>query len=306
MLHTAHFYVDLTSEELQFLESNLGISYDYLGSKADKYANGFTSWVTKGYGLRLHFVIDFIKLLNKETINESDYSRVEKKIQGYFLFLFQDMSFSERVVMIRMDYRLDVKLTKEQRRLVMFLYKKTAEKYRHQKKYDQHQTTVYFNSKSVQGTCYDKEEEVIAKGRKIQPFEKDVLRFEVRLQNRHLKHMKYKKGKAKWLQEYFQQALFEKYMQQYLGKLVHKGDYYKINKAKNIIKESHFKVNEKQQLIVFLSYVSRNGIEKAKKRYSRYLFKKSILQLEILNINPILIPKNRRDFPSFLKNPFNI
>lgn len=306
MLHTAHFYVNLTKEELRLLENNLGVSFDSKGNKIDDYANGFTTWVTKKYGIKLHFIIDFIKLLGKDDINETDYPNLQKQIKGYLFHLFQDKNFIERVILIRIDYRLDIKLKKDQRKLIMFLYKKTAEKHRHQKKYDQHDTTIYFNSKSVQGTCYDKEEEVIADGRKIQSYEKDVLRFEVRLQNRHLKHMKYKRGKEKWLQEYFQQSLFEKYMQQYLGILVYKGDYHKINKAKKIIKESHLKISDQQQLIAFLTFVSRNGIENAKRKYSKYLFKKLILHLTILNINPILIPKNRKDFPSFMKNPFNL
>lgn len=92
----------------------------------------------------------------------------------------------------------------------------------------------------------------------------------------------------------------------YLGSIVFKGDYFKINKAKTTINQCLYKEAEKVQLIEFLKYVSKNGIEKAKKIHSRYLYKKSILQLESLNINPILIPKNRQDFPSFLKNPFNI
>lgn len=306
MLHTAHFYVDLTKEELQFLEINLGVSFDKVAGKSDEYAAGFTTWVIKHYGIRLHFVIDFIKLLNNETITENDYHSIEEHIKGYLFFLLQDMSVIDRVVMIRIDYRHDVRLPKDIRNLILFLYKKTAEKHRHQKKYDQHKTTIYFNSKSVQVTCYDKEEEVIANGRRIEPYEKDVLRFEVRLQNRHLKHMKYKKGKEKWLEEYFQQDLFERYMTQYLESIIFKGDYYKINKAKTIINQSPYTEAEKEQLIEFLKYVSKNGIEKAKKTHSRYLYKKFILQLKSLNINPILIPKNRQDFPSFLKNPFNI
>ena len=208
MLHTAHFYLELTGEELNILENHLGVSYENIGSKADDYTNGFTTWVTKQYGIRLHFIVDFIKLLGKPNITESDFYEVEERLKGYLFYLFMNQEYYDRVIMIRIDYRLDVRIPKNQRKAILYLYKKTAEKHRHQKKYDQHETTVYFNSKSVQGTCYDKEEEVQAKGREMEEYEKDILRFEVRLENRHLKYMKYRQGKEKWLEEYFQQELY--------------------------------------------------------------------------------------------------
>ncbi|MDF2065101.1 phage/plasmid replication protein [Bacillus sp. Cr_A10] len=306
MLHTAHFYLDITGEELYFLENHLGVSYENIGSKANEYVDGITTWVTKKYGTRLHFNVDFIKLLGKPKIIESDYLEVEKKLKSYLLYLFLNQGYYDRVVLIRIDYRLDVRLPENKRKAIMFLYKKTAEKHRYQKKFDQHETTIYFNSKSIQGTCYDKEAEVHAKGREMEEYEKDILRFEVRLQNRHLKYMKYRQGKEKWLEEYFQQALYEKYMKQYLGVLVFGGDYYKISGARKIVNESNLEEKEQKQILDFLRYVSRYGIEKAKEKNTRYYFNKLLNQLKNLNINPILIPRDRKDFASFIKNPFNI
>lgn len=306
MLHTAQFYIDITSEELEFLENHLGVSYENIGSKADDYADGFTTWVKKQYGIRLFFIVDFIKLLGKENITESDFLEVEGRINGYLYYLFCDQQYYDRVILVRIDYRLDVRIPKNERKAILYLYKKTAEKHRYQKKYDQHETTIYFNSKSVQGTCYDKEEEVHAKGREIEEYEKDILRFEVRLENRHLKYMKYRKGKEKWLEEYFQENLYEKYMKQYLESIVFTGDYYKISGARKIINESSMKNAEKEQLLNFLTYVSRYGIENAKRKNTSYYFKKFLNQLESLNINPILIPRDRKEFPNFIKNPFSI
>ncbi len=306
MLHTAHFYLNLTGEELHSLENHLGVSYENIGGKADEYANGFITWITKQYGIRLHFIVDFIKLLGKVNITESNFPEVEERLKGYLFYLFLDQAYYDRVVMIRMDYRLDVRIAESHRKAILYLYKKTAEKHRHQKKFDRHETTVYFNSKSIQGTCYDKEEEVHAKGREMEEYEKDILRFEVRLENRHLKYMKYRQGKEKWLEEYFKQELYVKYMKQYLGTMVYSGDYYKISGARKIINESNLSKKEQQQLLDFLRYVSRYGIEKAKDKNTRYYFNKFLNQLENLNINPILIPRDRKDFPSFMQNPFII
>ncbi|WP_445489846.1 phage/plasmid replication domain-containing protein [Niallia sp. 03133] len=306
MLHTAHFYLDLTREELHILENHLGVSYEDIGSKADEYADGFKTWVTKKYGTRLHFIIDFIKLLGKPNIRESDYLEADEKLKGFIFYLFLDQEYYNRVVLIRIDYRLDVRIPENHRKAILYLYKKTAVKHRHQKRYDQYGTTIYFNSKSIQGTCYDKEVHVHIMGREIEDYEKGILRFEVRLENRHLKYMKYRQGKEKWLEEYFKQELYVKYMKQYLGTLVHSGDYFKISSARKIINGSSLKVKEQEKLLEFLRYVSRYGIEKAKEKYTGYYFNKFLNQLKHLNINPILIPRDRKDFPSFMRNPFTI
>lgn len=302
MLHTAHFYLDLTAEDLYLLEIHFGVPYEKIGEKVN--VQGFTTWITKKYGTKLYFIVDFIKLLGRANIVESDFPEVEKRVLDYIDYLFVDQSYYDRIVLLRIDYRLDVKLPENYRKTILYLYKKVADKYRHQKKYDKYETSIYFNSMSVQGICYDKEEDVNAKGSKIEDYEVDILRFEVRLQNRHLKYMKYRKGKEKWLEEYFQEALYKKYLHQYLGILLFKGDYYKINKAKTIIDKSNLREKEKEQLLEFLKYISEKGYEKAKKQFTRYYRNKFLSQLENLQINPILIPKNRKDFPSYMKNPF--
>lgn len=305
MIHTAHFYILLNVDEVQQLQQRFGVPYTEIGKKVDCQFSAFTTWMVDKYGFRLHFIIDFIKLLGKADIKESDYLQVEKEIKNYLFYLFLDVTMFDRICMVRIDYRLDVKIPDpKHRELLLHLYKKTVEKFRFQKKYDQYDTTIYFNSKSVQGCCYDKEEDVKAEGRIPEIYEKDIFRFEVRLQNPHLNHMKSKKGREKWLEEYFKESLYRHYMSKYLGALLYEGDYYKINKARIRINQSSLTKKEKEQLIEFLKYVSRHGIESAKQKYTRYYFRKFLTQLKALKINPILIPKNRKDFPSFMKNPF--
>lgn len=302
MVHTAQFYVKLSNKDMERVKQNLGTTN--IGSVAECYGEGFTVWVRRHYGIKLYFIVDFIKLLGHASIDESSYMEVEKKLKDFLFYLFGTHGYFKHIVMIRIDYRFDVQMPLEHRQTLLFLYKKTLEKHRHQKKYHKLNTTVYFNSKSIQGTCYDKEEEVKAKGRIMEFYEQDVLRFEVRLQNRHLKYMKYKKDTEKVLKEYFKEVMYKKYMSQYLGNLLLKGKYMKIFKARTIIKNSHLKEKEKNQLNEFLTVVSNTGMENAKKSLSSYFYTKYLSQLATLNINPILIPKNRKDFPSFMNNPF--
>lgn len=103
-----------------------------------------------------------------------------------------------------------------------------------------------------------------------------------------------------------------------IQKIVYKGDYYNIREVDKILNKSNIKEKDRKFLREFLIDVSENGITGAKKiikednklKYTQYKFKKAISILEELNINPILIPKNREylhfERHSYIKNPFSL
>lgn len=303
MLHTARFYIDLAKDEAYLIERNLGITLDQLKCKIGMKFDGITAWVIQKYGMRLFFTVDFVKLLNKSIIQESDYDQTERKIEEFILFIFHDASFIDRICMTRIDYRLDVQVSTEVRELLLYLYRKTASKHRHQKKDLRYKTTLYFNSKSIVSCVYDKELEAKEERGKVEWYEDSVLRLEARVLNQHLKYKKYRQGKEKCLKEYFKDELFREYMKKYFGEILFNGNFYKINKARTIVNNSQLKDFEKEQLLLFLCEISKHGFDYVKEKYSSYYRKKFLKQLNILNIHPILIPKGRKA-SSFVKNPF--
>ena len=149
---------------------------------------------------------------------------------------------------------------------------------------------------------YDKEVERINKNEKIQEYEKDVLRFEVALKNRHLNYKKRKFSMEKELKAYLNEKSFNSYIEEHLGKILYKGDYHTIYHANKIISESLLKEKDKQEILEFIKFISKSGVTKCKEKYSKYKFNKYIGLLEMLNINPILIPKNRCT-STYIKNP---
>ncbi|MEK4654404.1 phage/plasmid replication domain-containing protein [Niallia sp. FSL W8-0954] len=303
MLHTARFYINLTMDEAYLIERNLGITLDQLKPMVERNFYGITAWVIKKYGIRLFFVIDFVKLLNKSSIEESDYDKAERKIEEFILFLFRDSSFINRICMTRIDYRLDAQIPTEERELLLFLFRKTTSKHRHQKKDLKYKTTLYFNSNSVISCVYDKELEAKEQRGKVEWYEDSVLRLEARILNQHLKYKKYRKGKEKSLREYFKNELFREYMMKYFGEILFSGHYYKITRVRTILNKSQLKDSEKEKLLLFLCEISKHGFDYVESKYSTYYRKKFLKQLNSLNINPILIPKGRKS-PSFVKNPF--
>lgn len=303
MLHTARFYIDLAKDEAYSIERNLGITLDQLKYKVGKKFVGITAWVIQKYGIRLFFTVDFVKLLNKSNIQEADYEQIERKIDEFILFVFHDASFLDRICMTRLDYRRDVQIPMVERELLLSLYRKTTSKHRHQVKDLRYKTTLYFNSKSIISSVYDKDLEAREERGKVEWYEDSVLRLEVRILNQHLKYKKYRQGKEKCLKGYFKDELFRDYMEKYFGEILFNGDFYKINKARTIINNSHLKDTEKEKLLLFLCEISKHGFDFVKEKYSTYYRKKFLKQLNSLNINPILIPKGRKT-PSIVKNPF--
>ncbi|PFR07572.1 hypothetical protein COK10_19875 [Bacillus anthracis] len=327
MIHTANFYVTLSQEEIYELERKFNTTINLLLNSAEQLFNGVTIFSKKKKETNMFFIyaiIDFIKFLNKEdgVIIEDDYEETNKKITHLEKVLFNS---SKKFILLRIDYRFDAVIkNREHREFLLSLYEKLSEKHKFQKKCNidtntniKYKTSMYFNSKSINVIVYDKERQKQDKHEKIEKYEYNVLRFEVRLQNKHLLNMKSKKNRPKTLKTYFKYNLFKEYMLKYVAEIFFTADYHNPYYAQKIINQSNLKDKEKLRSIQFLNDISRNGIEnikkwtdknKSKKRkslYSRPTFNKYISILNKLNINPILIPKNRVNSPKLLKNPLH-
>lgn len=321
MIHTARFYLQLDDTEIVFLCRKFKEKITLLSKVIDENFEGITTTFTNRFRQWWMFVnIDFIKLLGKSNIQEKDVKEIQQKIDQYLFFIFGKIHHKE-LTLVRIDFRYDAVISnKEHRELLLKLYKKTTDKYGFKIKNDRYKSTIYFNSKSVKVICYDKEKERSDKNVDIEPYEKNVLRFEVCLLNRHLNYMKKTYGLEKCLESYMNDEFWAKYMKGNICPIFFKGDYYKINTATKIIEESNFKDRDKKKLRNFLCDVSKYGIHGVKRlmvkdskgilkpKYSKYLFSKYIGMLEELNINPILIPKNYKvafGKDKFISNPLD-
>jgi hypothetical protein len=304
MIHTAQFYVQLSPSEVLDLQVRHGLPYYKIGNVETPYSTAITKWVSDKYGFRLIFVVDFIKLLSKTEIVESDCGVAERRI-GSFLYSIFGVNLYESVVMTRIDYRLDVKVEDPKKRmLLLYLYSKTRQKYGFFEKNDQYDSSLYFNCKSIVGACYDKEEEAVRVRGEAEDYEENVLRFEVRVFNQHLNHMKSRNKRPKILKEYFKEAAFESYMEKYLTPILFEGDFYRMDTAVKTINNSDLSDKDKMQLIDYLQFISESGIDSTKGKYTKYYLRKFSNQLKTLYINPILIPDSTPDYPQQLKNPF--
>jgi hypothetical protein len=318
MIHTAKFYVMLEDSEVSALCRKFGKDISLLPNEIDSFFEGVsTNFRKNGLYWWMFIHIDFIKLLGKSNIQEKDLEDIQLKLNKFLYFIFGPNG--KELTLLRLDFRLDVKIPNDKHREILLkLYKKTVEKYGFKRKNDHYKTTVYFNSKSVKVVVYDKETERNSKGLNVEEYEKDVLRFEVCLQNRHLNYMKRVYGLDKRLENYLNNTFWKKYISKNISPIFFAGDYYPINLATKIINQSNLKESDKIKLREFLCDVSRYGLDGitklekkvkgiTKPKYSKYLIGKYITTLEGLNINPIPIPKHdaaKLGKEKCIKNPF--
>ncbi len=305
MIHTFTMYADLEVKNVIFCERKFNADYILVSEKVKSKNNGITATITNMYGgWKLFLIIDAIKLLNTPNIKEADYCKVEDFLNRFCMDNFGEML---DLVLTRIEYRYDAILPPEQREFFLRRYKKITDKYYFAEK-KTFNTTVYHSNKSKSKIIYDKENERDAKGVNIEPYEQNILRYEVKLLNRHLYYNMKKHGIDRNLKNYWKQDIYREYFTREFKPILFSGDYYKLYDIIKILASNNFKKNEIADIKKLLLIISKKGISEAKKHYSRYMFNKYISILEYLEINPMVIPKNDKialDKNKCIKNPLS-
>lgn len=285
------------------------------------------TWEQTGTGdWYLQLKVDAVKMLNRGDITEGDYELVESDIRKYLIHHFGHSDYFDAHTLTRIDYKVDFELPdRKDRELLFHLLEKYTAKYAYKEKIKwgkdedsnpvKYDTSQYHKCKSTELIIYSKEDERIAKEEPIKPYDENMVRYELRLKNSHLNSMKRKdkggKARPKQLKVYFSNKLWKAYMEKHVIPIVHTGDYYKITEAEKVISNSSFSYRKKESLRKFLVMISKGNIDTPKKHMSKPTYRQYLRDLAVLEINPILIPKNftttnHTSFPSFLKNPFKL
>ncbi|WP_440897436.1 hypothetical protein ACS127_05545 [Amphibacillus sp. Q70] len=334
MIHTFEFYLHTDIKAIQNLLSVHSVKildWNNIRSAIKKINEKIN---TNFYGIKInyikelandeyqiHFKLDITKLLHKGNISETDYYTVEKLIQDFLNNSFGSHIIFDKHILTRIDYKYDCVVKDQKNRELLFhLIDKHTRKYSHKEKYRwgktnsgipyKYESSQYHNNMSVGMIIYDKERERLEKNEPVLEFHENVVRYELRLNNQHLNSKKRqdKSGKSipKKLSAYFQEEVWKDYMNKHVYPIVHKGDYYKITVAEKIIDASNLTKRKKDKLRQFLVRISKGTLDTPKQNLSRATYRQYIRDLETLGINPILIPKNRKDAPGCFKNPFTL
>ncbi len=345
LIHTFELFFPVIVDDLQHLFSVYGvglIKYKYIRAAVKKLNKEMKkdfpayaivrTWEDAAGFWYLQLKVDAVKILKRGKITEEDYDLVESDIRDFLTRHFGHSDYFNYHTLTRIDYRLDVEIPNPQDRELLFhLFEKYTMKYAYKEKIKwgkdengnpiKYDTSQYHKCKSTELIIYSKEDERIANGEPIQPYDENIIRYELRLKNKHLNSMKRVdkggKDRPKQLKIYFSNQLWKEYMDKHVTPIVHTGDYYKISEAEKIISNSSFSKRKKKSLREFLVKISKGGIdapldkEKEGECMSKPTYRQYLRDLAYIGINPVLIPKNLSTknytaFPSFLKNPFKI
>lgn len=327
MIHTAELTFHIEKNDVLTLEENLGDNYKKANDKFQMlygayFNNAYTIQVTEKYGkCYLSLFVDAVRLLGKPDIVEGDYHLIKHRIMELLMLLIGHTDCYENHTLKRIDYRYDIVIEDEHiRQLYFHIIGKHINKYRKQIKRKgeknkqtgetiKYESTVYHSTiGSISVCCYDKCAEREAKGCAIESYERNVIRFEVRLRYEHLRYRASKRCNnplPMQLEYYLKETLYYEYLQKYLLPIYPQGDYYKFTEAEKIISTSHIPHENKGLLIKALKKISTYGLSTLKKQLTPYKYNKVLQLLNDLNINPILIPKNYPKTPNKLENPLN-
>ncbi|MCX0367873.1 hypothetical protein [Clostridium perfringens] len=157
----------------------------------------------------------------------------------------------------------------------------------------QRKGSFYLFSESVNINFYNKEDESMKKNGDVERI-RGILRLEVQCKKVRTNYIKKKnKFESKQLKYYFIEHESQKQIKEYYRKTVGVGDYYKLEKAIELVNKSNYSNSIKSKLIKTLKLVSKHrSIWKARnnRSCSEKSFNKYLRLLRKMNINPVTIP----------------
>ena len=122
-----------------------------------------------------------------------------------------------------------------------------------------------------------------------------IIRTEVRVKNGKLNSNKTNKKIDKTLESYYNEQMTTELYSKNSEEIYGTKDFYRIDVALKIIKESNFKESIKQKLYEVIKVINKYGFTSAKKKltkkYSNETFKSYLKRIESLNINYITFGK---------------
>ena len=208
MVHTIQLYTNITFDEKDKIEKRLNKDIGQVMEEVSSNTKGITI-TGRGkivdYYINIH--VDVTEILNKGDIKDKDYDKVQQEIDNA---IEQIVGYKLELTLLRIEYRVDIYIESSSQRYILFhLYKKIIHKFGFKVRKDkkEYETSVMYDSGSVQLIIYDKTLERLAKGEIVKIYEKGMLRFEVKILNNHLNYNKNKYNISKTLKNYFSEDM---------------------------------------------------------------------------------------------------
>lgn len=317
MIHTFKLRVSLEDNHLQYLQDIHGIGFNEVGRTFGTTFKGLTISVVKvpyRNVLNAHFFVDVTEVLDKGDITVKDLPTIKDYLRDTVETVFGDRELYDNHILMRCDYRFDVIIEEEFIRLdYIKLFGKSMKRVGKRNKkqgyqniygfFEDYKTGLIHANDSIETIIYDKEAERKKKNKVIASYEKDVLRFEVRLKDDHLNYQYRITGLLKTLDNYFTEVSFNYYVKEYLLKTYLTEDFHKFSQATEQIGRSNLSKICKKSLKKFLTIASRGDLTSPQGSMAPSTFKRRLTECKQLKIHPTTIPNTWKHAPNVLENP---
>ena len=253
--------------------------------------------------LQLTIQLNPTKLLNRDIVEltkEGDLHEVSEKFNKILEQIHLDLNTFFYWTLNRVDYCINIKIQNVEDYIKLFQrcevpsrfqipYDKKAKIRKHK------EGSFYLFNKSTIINFYDKQAERFNNTGENLDSARDILRLEIQCKKGKTDYIKYKHNfEMKYLGYFTSEELSLKIISSYFDKIIGKGNYYKLDKARDIINASEYTKATKDKLINVLELINKHkSIDKARvnSSYSKDSFNRYIKKIRELNINPITIPR---------------
>ena len=243
--------------DIYYKSNKNGISYIY-STKYEKYNLGY---------LRIKVnVEDLLRYRVYEDI-EDEYSHIESRIIKDFKKEFNE-EIKKLPKLSRIDFKVDVYLNNYYREKYIKLLKKSYKEFGYSVREEIYDTSYYLKGRSTRLNNYDKYEEQIEQGASAVILASgiyDFIRLEVQVLRPYIRYRRSQYNETDTLKQYYTLNRRSEIFQKYMRPVIFNGEYYDAREARKIISKNHtpYMTNK---LMSLLSYISRYGIDIAKKK----------------------------------------
>ncbi|PIC94620.1 hypothetical protein CSV69_15765 [Sporosarcina sp. P26b] len=317
MIRTFGILLDLQLKHIEYMREAYEVDAFDTSKNFGRAFEGVTVTATRNRFTRVlhvNMTVDVPKMLNKGDITASDFLIVELKLKEIIDTLYGDDNLYYHHRLTRIDYRYDAVVEDQTiRQVYIDLFKKSYRKKARRLKemgrinlqgeFEEYGTGLEHVNGSVETAIYDKMSERIEKKKPIKDYERDVLRFEVRLKKDFLAYQKREYDAERKLETYFTNDKYKKMMEKFILETYLVSDFHKYSQALEKIEKSHYSIRRKKSIENFLGIVTRGDLSSPQKSMSPATFKNRLTECNELGFHPITIPNTWKHVADCLGNP---
>lgn len=225
-------------------------------------------------------------VIGRTLITINDYQEYVDKLTKIVSEVLERNVTIEELTLSRIDYKTDIKLTDVEMTTFTQIKDKHYSKYKYMSSKENYDTSVHLNNKNGQYNLnsYDKYEE----SRDMKYW--NIWRIEVQVKKSKIRKNFINDGVSRELENYWTIDSFNEHYFDLLEGYFFKGDYYRLDRAREIIRKSTYSKTIKNNLCKFITRINKIGMTGVKNKYYNYVTMKKYCELlNNINVNPVCI-----------------